>query len=147
MSVNLIDSSTIRVVQNSNNISLASNANEYSTTETVIGTWIDGKPLYRKVVSDTTSTTNGTWKDFNPFSSNEIDTVVSIVGTFTYKSGATVSIPYTRTTDNSYSNREYILANVHKYNGTLSVIAYHPTNYSGLMSGQKFRITIEYTKN
>ena len=26
-------------------------ANSYSTTETRIGTWIDGKPLYRKVVS------------------------------------------------------------------------------------------------
>ena len=119
----------------------------YSTGEIVIGTWIDGKPLYRKVVSDTVSTTNGAWKDFNPFNSNEIDTIVSLVGTFTYASGATVSIPYTRTTDNSYSNREYILANVHKYNGTLSVIAYHPSNYSGLMSGQKFRITVEYTKN
>lgn len=145
--VNLVDSSTIRVVQNSNNISLASNANEYSTTETVIGTWIDGKTLYRKVVSDTVSTTNGSWKNFNPFSSNEIDTVVSLVGTFTYASGATVSIPYTRTTGSNYSDREYILANVHKYNGTLSVVAYHPSNYSGLMSGQKFRITVEYTKN
>jgi hypothetical protein len=48
--VNLVDSSTIRVVQNSNNISLKSNANEYSTTETIIGTWINGKPLYRKVI-------------------------------------------------------------------------------------------------
>lgn len=26
------------------------NPNDYSTTETRIGTWIDGKPLYRKVV-------------------------------------------------------------------------------------------------
>lgn len=51
--VNLVDSSTIRVVQNSNNISLASNANEYSTGETVIGTWINGKPLYRKVIETT----------------------------------------------------------------------------------------------
>ena len=119
----------------------------YSTTETIIGTWIDGKTLYRKVVSDTVSTTNGAWKEFNPFSSNEIDTVVSLVGTFTYASGATVSIPYTRTTGSNYSDREYILANVHKYNGTLSVVAYHPSNYSGLMSGQKFRIIIEYTKN
>lgn len=24
--------------------------NAYSTTETVIGTWIDGKPIYRKVI-------------------------------------------------------------------------------------------------
>ena len=33
----------------------------YSTEETKIGTWIDGKPLYRKVLSLTTpSTTNST---------------------------------------------------------------------------------------
>lgn len=57
--VNLVDSSTIRVVQNSNNISLASNANEYSTTETVIGTWINGKPLYRKVLTANRLANNG----------------------------------------------------------------------------------------
>lgn len=34
----------------------------YSTTERRIGTWIDGKPLYRKVIQTTTPTvtTNGT---------------------------------------------------------------------------------------
>ena len=36
--------------------------NEYSTEERRIGTWIDGKPLYRKVIQTTTPTvtTNGT---------------------------------------------------------------------------------------
>ena len=66
--VNLVDSSTIRVVQNSNNISLKSNANEYSTTETVIGTWIDGKPLYRKVIKVTSIDS----------SSNNYDVTISI---------------------------------------------------------------------
>jgi len=37
----------------------------YSTKETKIGTWIDGKPLYRKVIESTTFTT-----DFYPVSSN-----------------------------------------------------------------------------
>ena len=59
--VNLIDSSTIRVVQNSNNISLASNANEYSTTETVIGTWIDGRPIYRQVIDKAGIVNADTW--------------------------------------------------------------------------------------
>lgn len=45
--------------------------NEYSTEEQVIGKWIDGKPLYRKVISSNfASTVNsqktiGTIKDFN----------------------------------------------------------------------------------
>lgn len=27
-------------------------SNKYSTDETVVGTWIDGKPIYRKVIKD-----------------------------------------------------------------------------------------------
>ena len=42
------------------------NINEnYSTKEVKIGKWIDGKPLYRKVIESTTFTT-----DFYPISSN-----------------------------------------------------------------------------
>lgn len=35
--------------------------NVYSTEETVVGTWTDGKPLYRKVVSTTTPSTGSDW--------------------------------------------------------------------------------------
>ena len=35
------------------------NFNKYSTTEEVIGTWIDGKPIYRKVVTLSTTKTIG----------------------------------------------------------------------------------------
>lgn len=41
----------------------------YSTDETIIGTWIDGKPLYRKVLLCTTNTqlsspqSGGDWKN------------------------------------------------------------------------------------
>ena len=38
---------------------------DYSTDEQVVGKWIDGKPLYRKVIESTTFTTN-----FYPISSN-----------------------------------------------------------------------------
>lgn len=33
-------------------------ANEYSTTETIVGKWIDGKPIYRKVIGTTTTATS-----------------------------------------------------------------------------------------
>lgn len=36
------------------------NNNVYSTTETVIGKWIDNKPIYRKVIQ----TTNVTFNDY-----------------------------------------------------------------------------------
>lgn len=34
---------------------------KYFTDEQVIGTWIDGKPLYRKTVSFTTGSSSDTW--------------------------------------------------------------------------------------
>ena len=37
--------------QTENRVSNLENANVYSTEEKRIGTWIDGKPLYRKVIS------------------------------------------------------------------------------------------------
>ena len=47
------------------NNELSSTLNSYSTTEQVVGTWIDGKPIYRKVYTFTTSftLTNSTWYD------------------------------------------------------------------------------------
>ena len=36
-------------------------ANEYSTTETVVGKWLDGKPIYRKVLTGSWSTPKDEW--------------------------------------------------------------------------------------
>jgi len=36
-------------------------ANNYSTTEKVIGKWIDGKPIYQKTIFTTESLTENTW--------------------------------------------------------------------------------------
>lgn len=50
------DMNEIKTVVNNNDDELITintkltNANTYSTTETVIGTWINNKPIYRKVV-------------------------------------------------------------------------------------------------
>ena len=38
-------------------------SNTYSTTETQIGTWIDGKPIYRKVLNIGTVTVSGTTRE------------------------------------------------------------------------------------
>lgn len=40
------------------------NDNIYSTDETVVGTWIDGKPLYRKAVYWTTTPGGYEWVNF-----------------------------------------------------------------------------------
>ena len=38
---------------------------DYSTTEKIIGTWIDGKPLYQKTFNSTVSSTSGEWKNID----------------------------------------------------------------------------------
>ena len=116
MSVNLIDSSTIRVVQNSNNISLASNANEYSTTETVIGTWIDGKPLYRKVIEVTSIDSAKNNYDV-AISISNLNEIVNIGGTIklsgmdTYKPITTIYTDSSSAVGSIYSFSVYAITN------------------------------------
>ena len=65
MAVNLISSNDINITQSGSDISLdftqnaVANKNIYSTSETRIGKWIDGKPLYRKVLTLETLNNNG----------------------------------------------------------------------------------------
>ena len=72
MAVNLIDSNDIKVTQDGSDISLdfdtlnlnniidgrISPLSTYSTSETRIGTWTDGKPIYRQVITGTTASSN-----------------------------------------------------------------------------------------
>lgn len=56
------------------------NIESYSTTEQVIGTWIDSKPIYRKVItglSITISASAPTWN--NIVAEANVDTLVDIV--------------------------------------------------------------------
>ena len=59
----------------------------YSATEQVIGTWIDGKPLYRKVITGTlgeSGTTDVTITDVLPMTCD----IVNITGSITAMNGA-----------------------------------------------------------
>lgn len=47
----------------------------YSTTEQVVGTWIDGKTLYEKTVSFTTPSTNNYTQQSLGLLTNDIDTI------------------------------------------------------------------------
>ncbi len=52
-----------------NSIELSKTSDNYSTEERVVGTWIDGKPLYQKVVTGTTLSSTG-WASINHNISN-----------------------------------------------------------------------------
>ena len=57
----------------------------YSDTETVCGTWIDGKPIYRKVFNITSPQQSNT--DYVDVSSLNIDKVVNLTGFYKNSSG------------------------------------------------------------
>ena len=53
-------------------------ANEYSTTETVVGKWIDGKPIYRKVYAWSGVVSSSGWTDTQLTPPSDIAQVVDI---------------------------------------------------------------------
>ena len=72
------------------------NPNVYSTEEKVIGEWIDGKPLYRKVIQTILPTTevNGTTTFNNLFFGGNIDTGFIEFAYATNTSNQNVFVPY-----------------------------------------------------
>lgn len=103
----------------------------YFTDEVRIGTWIDGKPLYRRVVTGTLpepDTGGSNWI----YLFNNVSNLVNIYGTIDKR-------PY-----NAYSilrNNLYILAL--DFAILANSIAYRNLGY---VVDSKFEITIEYTK-
>ena len=71
---------------------------KYSTDEQRIGTWIDGKPIYRKVI-DTGSLPNTDIKTINHNISN-IDNIISIHG-WAYRSSDNVFLPLPHVANNT----------------------------------------------
>ncbi len=96
------------------------NANKYSTDEQVIGTWIDGKPLYRKVITSSIGLTYGTILIEN------VDTMVNQYGSQRYNpTGEPFHFPIIYGSDIlrgilNTSNQIYLHANG-KYNLTTSI--------------------------
>ena len=63
----------------------------YSTDETVIGTWINGKPLYRKIIK--TSVKQGVQKIYDVSNMN-LDDIICMNGSLSQSEGSIVHIPY-----------------------------------------------------
>lgn len=66
--------------------SSSENANVYSTEETVIGTWIDGKPIYRKVFETTSASSASSFTTIDVSELN-IDSAVRGFGVCTTSDG------------------------------------------------------------
>lgn len=102
----------------------------YSTEETRIGTWIDGKPIYRIVLSGTTGS-NTTIADTTPLA---IETVVSVHGIVKNKNGYVYPVP-----NNTSSG--YISIYLTTRNETVNI----STSIESLTS-RPITIILEYTK-
>jgi hypothetical protein len=104
----------------------------YSTTEQVIGTWTDGKPLYRRTFSGTGGSTM-------PLSVANIPniTVRTAYGRLTYNSPTSGNYHQI----GAYANANfYSLAQHNSSTGELSI-------WGKGYDGQRYELTIEYTKN
>ena len=103
---------------------------DYSTTEKIVGTWIDGKPIWQKsiLLPSFGSISANTEKELADLSSYNIESFIGCTGTLK-ESTSTITIPELGTRINYNSS-----------NGKLSI------KCSGAWSNTSITVTIQYTK-
>jgi len=116
--------------------------NVYSTEETVCGKWIDGKPIYRKVIPGKLAIDSGDSLVFANVSELKIDRVINLYGNMSDKLNA-----YQVVLQASYNREKYLsaAANMFYCNAT-GIIEYHYFSNNGQYSGGTAYVIIEYTK-
>lgn len=116
------------------------NKQVYSTEEQVIGTWIDGKPLYRKVLTLDTPAPGATSHIY--YNNPNVKEICSIQGTI-YRKDRNIGIPIgSRPSSNWHTFFEDVYAN---YEGKMLIIItmgslWTEANFGGL------HVIVEYTK-
>ena len=110
----------------------------YSETEQVVGKWIDNKPIYRKVIQiDVSDLTIGGAANYAHDISN-LDTLVSINGTFKRADGNNEPLPlYTDTT--SFRIQVYDISST-----TIRMVI--GSDYTGTRAITQMQLILEYTK-
>jgi hypothetical protein len=116
---------------------LLDNETTYSTTETRVGTWIDGKFLYRKVLNTTSITTNS---QQSLGTINNVAKVISIKGVLINRGGFTVPLGEIWGTDINTRNN-YLWADV---GSTTATIKYQIG--SAYTQASELIAIVEYTK-
>ena len=114
----------------------------YSTEEQKIGTWIDGKPVYRKVFSYTTTSNN----QMLDFTVNNIDTVVDMYGSVSSPrtSQASINLPIPYTLIDSQGHKYY--AYTYIQGNLLRLVLNSDAEADYFPVGTKVSLIIEYTK-
>lgn len=114
------------------------NINEkiYSTKETHIGTWIDGKPLYRRFINGTTPTTTAGGANIS-IDDLGIDELVFLYG---FVDGDKKSREWFNTFTIA-SNNTTVIVSAWQYNRLIQIATTH-SNYQG----KPYTLILEYTK-
>lgn len=121
--------------------------NNYSTSETVIGTWIDGKNLYqRTIVTSFSGKTKGSRSWTTILAGNQGLSIKNVFGTITFSDDNTYSMncmghDFVDSDVNHYAYSSY------RYNATGELLAIiRQYFYDGSASGY-FTTTVQYTKD
>lgn len=114
----------------------------YSTEETRIGTWIDGKPLYRRVYTTSSPSGKGSWAKVVSNITENIDRIITMTGAMYIGGSSTLPnakiqapLPYLE------SSTAYATLQL-RADGIYMIIAHPGTAYSG----RPVIIVSEYTK-
>lgn len=114
----------------------------YSFDETVIGTWVDSKPIYRKVITGKLAIENSNKCTFANVSDLEIDKVINLYGNMVDKNNL-----FQVTLSASINRPEGMYAAINMYYGMATgEIYYSYLNNKGDYSGSTAYVVIEYTK-
>lgn len=116
--------------------------NVYSTEETVCGRWIDGKPIYRKVISGKLVEESGRAQVFANVPELNIDRVINLYGNLYH-----VDNLYQIVFPVSFNEPSGVFAAVNMYYDVkANNILYHFLNNVRQYSGATAYAVIEYTK-
>ena len=103
----------------------------YSTKEQVIGTWIDGKPIYRKVINSTCPSVSATWVTIS--SNLNADEILSYTGYIEFSTSEHKLL--------AVGTAQFTYFQLNKTSNELQIA----TNDSGFF-GKPIKVIIEYTK-
>lgn len=112
-------------------------ANDYSTSEKIVGTWVDGSNLYQRTIVGTTASSGD---ETSVLSLNKNYFIRKFEGTFRQDTGIYVQIGYANTIQGTYTDAKKD-----------AIFAYTENGYVKLMHGEYNRgktycLTIQYTK-
>ena len=111
----------------------------YSTEETRIGIWVDGKPIYRKTFLATSGSSVSAWSLVPDSVISNIDRVVNVTSTFSDENGVYANMPYL-----TPSRQAVTVYNTQTREGIAAGVNVHVTHAA--LCNRPVSVSIEYTK-